>query len=115
MFKITIFLIFILNSTLSYSHSQLTEILPKDNVVYTKTPSQIQLKFRSKVKLIKVDLNKVAEDNQKIKLDLDSFKNRSKEFAIPMPSINSGKYNILWRALSPDGHIIKGKSEFEVK
>ena len=115
MFKIIIFLIFVLNSTLSYSHSQLTEILPKDNVVYTKTPSQIQLKFRSKVKLIKVDLNKVAEDNQKIKLDLDSFKNRSKKFAIPMPSITSGKYNILWRALSPDGHIIKGKSEFEVK
>ena len=115
MFKIIIFLIFVLNSTLSYSHSQLTEILPKDNVVYTKTPSQIQLKFRSKVKLIKVDLNKVAGDNQKIKLDLDSFKKRSKEFAIPMPIITSGKYNILWRALSPDGHIIKGKSEFEVK
>ena len=66
MFKIIIFLIFVLNSTLSYSHSQITEILPKDNVIYTKIPSQIQLKFRSKVKLIKVDLNKVAEDNQKI-------------------------------------------------
>ena len=115
MFKILIFLLFFLNSTLSYSHSQLTKILPKDNVIYTKTPSQIQLKFRSKVKLVKVDLNKIAEDNQKIKLDLTSFRERSKEFDIPMPSINSGKYNILWRALSPDGHIIKGKSEFEVK
>ena len=115
MFKILIFLSFVLNSTLSYSHSQLTEILPKDNVIYTKTPPQIQLKFRSKVKLVKVDLNKIAEDNQKIKLDLTSFKERSNEFAIPMPSITSGKYNILWRALSPDGHIIKGESEFEVK
>ena len=115
MFKILIFLLFILNSTSSYSHSQLTEILPKDNVIYTKTPPQIQLKFRSKVKLIKVNLNKIAEDNQKINLDSTSFKERSKEFQIPMPSITSGKYNILWRALSPDGHIIKGKSEFEVK
>ena len=115
MFKILIFLLLVLNSTLSYSHSQLIEILPKDNVIYTKTPPQIQLKFRSKVKLVKVDLNKIAEDNQKIKLDLTSFKESSNEFAIPMPSITSGKYNILWRALSPDGHIIKGKSEFEVK
>ena len=32
-----------------------------------------------------------------------------------IPNITSGKYNIFWRALSPDGHIIKGKSEFEVK
>ena len=115
MFKIFIFLLIVFNSTLSYSHSQLTEILPKDNLIYTKTPSKIQLKFRSKVKLIKVDLNKIADDNKKIKLDLTSFKERSKEFKIPMPSITSGKYNILWRALSPDGHIIKGKSEFEVK
>ena len=36
-------------------------------------------------------------------------------FVIPMPKISPGKYNILWRALSPDGHIIKGKSQFEVK
>ena len=115
MFKILIFLLFVLNSTLSYSHSQLTEILPKDNVIYTKTPPQIQLKFRSKVKLVRVDLNKIVEDKKKIKLDLTSFKERSREFSIPMPSITSGKYNIFWRALSPDGHIIKGKSIFVVK
>jgi len=83
---------------------QLTPILEK-----------VVLQMNGKVKLVKVDLNKIAEDNQKIKLDLTSFKERSNEFAIPMPSITSGKYNILWRALSPDGHIIKGKSEFEVK
>ena len=53
--------------------------------------------------------------SQKLKLSLDSLTQRSKEFVIPMPKISSGKYNILWRALSPDGHIIKGKSEFEVK
>ena len=115
MFKIIIFLIFVLNSTLSYSHSQLTEILPKDNVIYTKTPSQIQLKFRSKVKLVKIDLKKNSDKGKKLKLDLSSFKQRSKNFTIPIPSISEGKYNISWRALSPDGHIIKGRSKFEVK
>ena len=87
MFKILIFLLFVSNSKLSYSHSQITEILPKDNVMYAKTPPQIQLKFRSKVKFVKVDFNKIAEDNLKIKLDLTSFKERSNEFDIPMPSI----------------------------
>ena len=51
----------------------------------------------------------------KIKLNLISSKDRAKTFTIPMPMIVSGKYRIFWRALSPDGHIIKGKSEFEVK
>ena len=54
-------------------------------------------------------------ENKNIKINLDSYKERSMKFILPMPSITSGKYNIFWRALSPDGHIIKGKSEFEVK
>ena len=115
MIKIILSFFFIISPTLSYSHSQLTEILPRENVVYSKTPPEIKLKFRSQVKLVKIDLNNINEKNQKLKLNLDSLNKRSKEFVIPMPKISSGKYNILWRALSPDGHIIKGKSEFEVK
>ena len=115
MIKIILSLLFVLNTTVSYSHSQLVEILPRQNVVYQKSPMEIKLKFRSQVKLVKIDLRNINDKNQKLKLNLESFNKRSKMFVIPMPKISSGKYNILWRALSPDGHIIKGKSEFEVK
>ena len=115
MIKIILSLLFISNPTVSYSHSQLVEILPRENVVYQKSPMEIKLKFRSQVKLVKIDLSNINDKSQKLKLNLESFNKRSKMFVIPMPKISSGKYNILWRALSPDGHIIKGKSEFEVK
>ena len=104
MIKIILSFFFIISPTLSYSHSQLTEILPRENVVYSKTPPEIKLKFRSQVKLVKIDLNNINDENQKLKLNLDSLTQRSKEFVIPMPKISSGKYNILWRALSPDGN-----------
>ena len=115
MFKILLTLLFFFYTTVSYSHSQLTDILPKNNIVYTKTPSKIELTFRSKVKLVKLDLNKTSGENNKIKINLKEYNERAKKFKLPMPDITSGKYNIFWRALSPDGHIIKGKSEFEVK
>ena len=115
MFKILLTLLFSLYTTISFSHSQLTDILPKNNIVYTKTPSKIELTFRSKVKLIKIDLNKTSGEKSKIKIDLKNYTERAKKFKLPMPNITSGKYNLFWRALSPDGHIIKGKSEFEVK
>ena len=38
-----------------------------------------------------------------------------KNILFQCPKLSSGKYRIEWRALSPDGHIIKGKSDFEVK
>ena len=115
MFKIFLSFLFILIPTLSYSHSQLIDILPKNNTVYTKIPTEIKLKFRSKVKLVKIDLNNISNNTKKIRLNLPSFKTRSNEFNIPIPSINAGKYNISWRALSPDGHIIKGRSKFELR
>ena len=115
MFKILLTLLFSFYTTISYSHSQLTDILPKNNIVYTKIPSKIELTFRSKVKLIKIDLNKTSGENSKIKIDLKEYTERAKNFKLPMPNITSGKYNIFWRDLSADGHIIKGKSEFEVK
>ena len=115
MVKIFLSFLFILIPALSFSHSQLIEIIPKNNVIYTKSPTEIKLKFRSEVKLVRADLNNISNKDKKIKLDLTSFKKRSKEFTIPIPSISLGKYNISWRALSTDGHIIKGRSKFEVK
>ena len=96
------------------AHSQLTEILPEDDVTYNEAPPHIEMKFKSEVRLIKIDMIRI-DTKEKIKLDTDTLKNKSKEHVIPMPQLESGMYRFQWRALSPDGHIIKGKSDFEVK
>ena len=98
----------------AFSHSQLTEILPEDNVTYNDVPPQIEMKFKSEVKLVKIDLIRV-DIKEKIKLDSSLLKNKSNNYSIPMPKLDAGIYRLEWRALSPDGHIIKGKSDFEVK
>ena len=50
---IIIFLLIFINSA-AFSHSQLTEILPEDNVTYNEVPPQIEMKFKSEVKLVKI-------------------------------------------------------------
>ena len=114
MIRIILVLLFIFKISASFSHSQLSEILPKDNVTYVKVPPQINMKFNSLVKLVKIVMIRV-DKKEKINLDLTSLNDRAKEHSLPMPQLSSGKYRIEWRALSPDGHIIKGKSDFEVK
>ena len=97
-----------------FAHSQLIEILPEDNVTYDEAPPHIEMKFKSEVKLIKIDMIRF-DNKQKVKLDTGTLKNKSKEYVISMPQLDTGIYRFQWRALSPDGHIIKGKSDFEVK
>ena len=112
--KILIILtLFMFNSSV-FAHSQLTEILPEDNVTYNEAPPHIEMKFKSEVKLIKIDMIRF-DNKQKVKLDTGTLKNKSKEYVISMPQLDTGIYRFQWRALSPDGHIIKGKSDFEVK
>ena len=72
MIRIILALLFIFKISASFSHSQLSEILPKDNVTYVKVPSQINMKFNSLVKLVKVVMIRV-DKKEKINLDLTSL------------------------------------------
>ena len=108
---ITVLLLVINSSVLA--HSKLIEISPQDNITYDKVPSQIEMKFNSEVKLIKINLMRI-NDKEKINLDTSSLEKTTK-YIIPMPQLDIGKYRLQWRALSLDGHIIKGKSDFTVK
>ena len=107
---IIIFLLIFINSV-AFS-SQLTEILPEDNVTYNEVPPQIEMKFKSEVKLVKIDLIRV-DIKEKIKLDSSLLKNKSNNYSVPMPKLDG--YIGLNGVHCPDGHIIKGKSDFEVK
>ena len=72
MIRIILVLLFISKISASFSHSQLSEILPKDNVTYVKIPSQINMKFNSLVKLVKIVMIRV-DKKEKINLDLTSL------------------------------------------
>ena len=38
-----------------------------------------------------------------------------KNHSIPLPLLEPGIYHFRWRAMSEDGHIIKGKSNFKLQ
>ena len=82
MIRIILVLLFIFKISASFSHSQLSEILPKDNVTYVKVPSQINMKFNSLVKLVKIVMIRV-DKKEKINLDLTSLNDSAKEHTFP--------------------------------
>ncbi len=108
-----IVLLLVINSSV-LAHSKLTEISPQDNITYDEVPPRIEMIFNSEVKLIKLNMMRI-NDKEKINLDTSSLGNNSTKYIIPMPQLDIGKYRLQWRALSLDGHIIKGKSDFTVK
>ena len=78
-----------------------------------KTPEEIKVYFKSSSKLLKVTLQKVG--GNEVILSKEPLMQNSKNHTIPLPLLEPGMYDFKWRAMSKDGHIIKGKSNFKLE
>ena len=108
-----IFLVIFFQSSFVYAHSPLKSIIPKDGIVLNETPVEIRLHFKSSAKLLKATLKKV--EGSEVILSKETLMQNSKKHIIPLPLLESGTYHFKWRAMSKDGHIIKGKSNFKLE
>ena len=111
--KILIVLIILFHSSFVYAHSPLKSITPKNGVVLNKAPSEIKMNFKSSAKLLKATLEKVK--GNEVILSKEPLMKNSKNHIIPLPLLEPGIYYFKWRAMSKDGHIIKGKSNFHLQ
>ena len=113
MHNILIFLLILFQSSFVYAHSPLESIMPKNSVVLNKAPTEIKVNFKSSAKLLKATLKKVG--GNEVILSNEPLMKNSKNHTIPLPFLESGIYLFKRRALSEDGHIIKGKSDFKLQ
>ena len=132
MFK-RIIAIFILLSlpTMVFPHSPLKLANPMDGALLTEAPTKYKMLFKSPAKLIKFEIFlKGKNDNEDKSLLKSLFKNSdgklietnykpslvlSESHLIKLPKINFGSYEVRWRAVGEDGHVLKGILTFEVK
>ena len=106
-------LVIIIQSSLVSAHSPLKSIIPNDGVILNKSPVEINLYFKSSAKLLKVTLKKA--DGSEVILSKKPLMKNSKNHNISLPTLAPGMYHFKWRAMSKDGHIIKGKSNFKLE
>ena len=121
-------LIFLLIPSIAFAHSPLSSILPAADAVLDTAPTVIEMTFKSPAKLIKLELFKVnaeAKDSlfsslfgndsgDEVSLESDALLQESVTHTIILPLLEAGVYKINWRALSEDGHIMKGESVFQI-
>ena len=126
---ILIVLIFSLKNTVAFAHSPLKVVSPKNNEILSQAPEQITMIFKSEAKLIKITLEKqknIKQDSmisnffsegngENIKIKENALMQISKKHSIDLPKLTSGKYLFHWRAMSKDGHVIKGNLKFNIK
>jgi methionine-rich copper-binding protein CopC len=127
MFKRYLMILLLIPIT-AFAHSPLSSISPAADAVLDTAPTVIEMTFKSPAKLIKLELFKInaeakdslfsslfGNDNgDEITLDSDALLQESATHRIILPLLEAGVYKINWRALSEDGHVIKGESVFQI-
>lgn len=96
------------------AHSPLKSTSPEDNAELNAVPESINITFGKPARITKVTLiHTTREDAHSDKLALPSKKFKTSFELTPMFRGN-GAYTVDWRALSKDGHALKGSFSFTV-
>ena len=126
--KVILILLCLLFPLSALAHSPLGNVSPEDGTKLDDAPSEISMVFKSPAKLIKLELLKGQASEKKsllgslfgndggeaVPLPNAVLMETSEIHVIPLPEITSGGYQVKWRAMREDGHVIKGEFGFAV-
>ena len=127
---ILVFILFSLPTTV-FPHSPLKLANPMDGASLTEAPTEYKMLFKSPAKLIRFEIFQKGENNNKkpsllkglfkksddklIEINYKPSLVLSESHLIKLPKINFGSYEVRWRAMGEDDHVLKGILTFEVK
>jgi copper resistance protein C len=101
----------VLAAASALAHTELSQTVPADKAVLETAPKEVTLHFSEAVRLTSLSVTK--QDGAAPKLgSLPAGK--SQHFAVPAPELSAGAYTVEWRALSDDGHALRGAFGFTV-
>jgi len=103
--------VLLLVSSLAHAHSQLTSSTPADKASLTSAPKEVVLHFSEPVRVTALSVTPSGGERQNLAGIPAEF---MKDFTIAAPGLGDGKYDVSWRALAPDSHIMTGTFTFSV-
>ena len=94
------------------AHSPLVSSSPADGDVLETAPQAIEMKFRGTTRLVRLALT--GAQSGEVTLSDEHLMVEKHRHTVLLPAIAADEYEVRWRALSADGHLVKGSFSFTV-
>jgi len=98
--------------TAAAAHSPLTSSDPANGDTRVVAPSELALSFNGGMRLTRVTV--AVNGDAEADLPLGGHAGFLTDYVIPFSPAGAGRYEIIWRGLSDDGHPTKGSLTFTV-
>ncbi|MEP1442878.1 MAG: copper resistance CopC family protein [Hyphomicrobiales bacterium] len=103
--------LFFTATTLTLAHSVVTSSTPENGARLSAAPESLDVSFSKLTRLVKASLSHNKGDTVTLAI---STKEPTKSVSFtPVPKA-AGNYVLKWRALSQDGHVLKGSLTFSI-
>jgi methionine-rich copper-binding protein CopC len=96
----------------AFAHAHLQQALPADGSVVSSAPAQFTLKFSEAAQLTALSLQKQGEPQARKIEPLPTA--ASAQFNVPAPKLDPGVYELRFRVVSDDSHVVSGSIHFTV-
>ncbi len=96
----------------AFAHASLLSTSPSAGADLTEAPSAISLTFDEQVRIPGNGIRVIDEQAQTVEIGRPKI--TKNVLAISVPKLHPGAYVVSWRAVSPDGHPIRGAFTFRV-
>lgn len=98
-------------------HLELVRSAPADGAVLTAPPSEIRLWFSEGPQAAGTSIHLLRADSTQVKLSdarPDTLDSKILTSAV-LDELPAGPYTVAWRAMSADGHVVRGRFQFAVR
>ncbi|RNC95950.1 MAG: copper resistance protein CopC [Oricola sp.] len=105
----------LLAATPALSHSEMNMTEPADGATLDAVPETIQLKFTAPARVMKVEMmhtNGAASHTKAIEIPTFAMVDA---ISLTPEFMGAGRYEVNWRALGEDGHVMTGSFSFTVE
>jgi methionine-rich copper-binding protein CopC len=96
----------------SFAHAHLLQSMPAEGSTLSSAPAQFMLKFSETAHLTALSLQKQGEPQAHKIAPLPG--DASTQFTLPAPPLVSGVYELRYRVISADSHVVAGSLHFTV-
>ncbi|WP_277252750.1 copper resistance CopC family protein [Neptunomonas phycophila] len=93
-----------------FAHGMMGMTYPQDGAMMMEPTDRVEVKFEMPMKL--VNLKVVDSAGKPVAIDFDRSKEASTHFKVMMPNLKADNYEVRWKAMSDDGHMMKGSFGF---
>ena len=95
------------------AHSRPETTAPADGEVVAAAPAVISISFDKPMRVTTIELT--GADGEAFALERTDEMAPVTRFEATAPPLPAGRYTVIWRGLSEDGHAMRGRFSFEVR